>query len=224
MKQSNSLRIALVSVASMLASSPVGAQARVQTATRSVSGAPAVAATQTAVFAGGCFWGIEAVFEHTKGVISAVSGYSGGSLVNPSYEQVGEETSGHAESVRVTFDPSQVSYEQLLEIFFAVHDPTQLNRQGPDTGPSYRSAVFYQGDAQKQAAEAYVAKLTASKKYSRKIVTEISPLKNFYDAEGYHQHYLTYHPTAPYIVINDMPKLEYLKARFPGLWREDPVD
>jgi peptide-methionine (S)-S-oxide reductase len=218
MKRSNHLSIAFGSLASLLAFSPLGAQAPVQPARRTS------AAVQTAVFAGGCFWGIEAVFEHTRGVISAVSGYSGGTLANPSYEQVGEETSGHAESVRVTYDPSQVTYGQLLEIFFAVHDPTQLNRQGPDVGPSYRSAVFYANEAQKQAAETYVAKLAASGKYPRKIVTEISPLKNFYDAEGYHQHYLTNHPTAPYIVINDLPKLRYLKAEFPELWREEPAD
>src|SRR5262249_40890288 len=156
-------------------------------------------------------WGIEAVFEHTRGVISAVSGYSGGSLQNPSYEQVSEETSGHAESVRVTYDPSQVTYQQLLEVFFESHDPTQLNRQGPDVGTSYRSAIFYQNAEQKQAAESYVTKLTEEGKYPRKIVTEISPLKNFFEAEGYHQHYLTLHPDQPYIVYNDLPKLEHLK-------------
>lgn len=180
--------------------------------------------TETAVFAGGCFWGIEAVFEHTRGVISAVSGYSGGSLENPTYEQVLEETTGHAESVRITYDPAQVSYEQLLEIFFAVHDPTQLNRQGPDIGSSYRSAVFYRDEAQRKAAEAYVKKLSAEGKYRRSIVTEISPLKKFYEAEGYHQHYLHYHPDSPYIVFNDLPKLELLKTRFSGLWREEGVN
>ncbi|MBI4500465.1 MAG: peptide-methionine (S)-S-oxide reductase MsrA [Gemmatimonadetes bacterium] len=180
--------------------------------------------SQTAVFAGGCFWGIEAVFEHTKGVISAVSGYSGGSLVNPTYEEVSEETTGHAESVRVTYDPTQVSYQQLLEVFFAVHDPTQLNRQGPDVGPSYRSAIFYQNDDQRRAAETSVAKLTAEKRFPRKIVTAIEPLKNFYLAEGYHQHYLAQHPNQPYIVYNDLPKLALLKRTFPALWREEPAD
>jgi peptide-methionine (S)-S-oxide reductase len=187
-------------------------------------GNPVPPAAETAVFAGGCFWGIEAVFEHTKGVISAVSGYSGGSLKNPTYEDVLQETTGHAEAVRVTFDPAQVTYQQLLEIFFTVHDPTQLNRQGPDVGPSYRSAVFYGSDEQKRAAEAYVQRLGSEKKFHRTIVTEIAPLKNFYEAEGYHQHYLTRHPRAPYIVINDLPKLEQLKAKFPALWRDDPVN
>jgi peptide-methionine (S)-S-oxide reductase len=202
--------------------SPLGAQARVQAATKTTT--RSADPTQTAVFAGGCFWGIEAVFEHTKGVISAVSGYSGGGTENPTYEEVSTETTGHAESVRVTFDPVQVSYDQLLEVFFAVHNPTELNRQGPDIGSSYRSAVFYQTDDQKRAAEAYLGKLTAAKKYPRKIVTAIEPLKNFYEAEGYHQHYLTYHPNQPYIVYNDLPKLEYLKRNFPALYREDPVN
>jgi peptide-methionine (S)-S-oxide reductase len=180
--------------------------------------------TETAVFAGGCFWGIEAVFEHTRGVVSAVSGYSGGSLKNPTYEDVLQENTGHAEAVRVTYDPGEVTYQQLLDIFFTVHDPTQLNRQGPDVGPSYRSAVFYGNDEQKRAAEAHVARLTSEQKFRRKIVTEIAPLSNFYEAEGYHQHYLAYHPRAPYIVINDLPKLELLKATFPTLWRDEPVN
>jgi len=194
--------LAVLGVAALLTAPPLGAQ------------------TQTAVFAGGCFWGIEAVFEHTKGVLSAVSGYSGGTLVNPSYEQVSEENTGHAESVRVTYDRAQVSYQQLLEVFFAVHDPTQLNRQGPDVGPSYRSAVFYQGPEQKQAAEEYVAKLNQQGTFRRKIVTAIEPLKNFYEAEGYHQDYLASHTTQPYIVYNDLPKLEHLKKTFPALWRD----
>src|SRR5262245_4951633 len=181
MTKSIKLIVAMASVVSLAIMSPVFGQVRPQTAASTIGTRAALPATQTAVFAGGCFWGIEAVFEHTKGVLAAVSGYSGGSLENPSYEQVSEETTGHAESVRVTCDPSLVSYEQLLEIFFAVHDPTQLNRQGPDMGPSYRSAVFYQDQSQKQAAESYVAKLAAAKKYPRKIVTEISPLKNFYE-------------------------------------------
>jgi peptide-methionine (S)-S-oxide reductase len=183
---------------------------------------PHAVAVDTAIFAGGCFWGIEAVFDHTRGVLSAVSGYSGGTLKNPSYEDVTTETTGHAESVRVAYDPSQVSYQQLLEIFFAVHDPTQLNRQGPDTGPSYRSAVFYRNDAQKQAAEAYITKLTEEKRFSRKVVTAVEPLKNFYEAEGYHQHYLASHLRQPYIVYNDLPKLEHLKKTFPNLYQENP--
>lgn len=189
--------------------------------------APRLAAqtTQTAVFAGGCFWGVEAVFEHTRGVTSAVSGYAGGAAQSPSYEEVSEGTTGHAESVRVSYDPSQISYQQLLEIFFTVaHDPTELNRQGPDIGTQYRSAVFYGNEEQRQAAQAFVARLTALKTWPRKIVTAIEPLKAFYQAEGYHQHYLTHHPTQPYIVYNDLPKLARLKQAFPSLYREDPVN
>ncbi len=182
-------------------------------------------APQTAVFAGGCFWGVEAVFEHTKGVISAVSGYAGGSAESPSYEEVSEGATGHAESVRVMYDPAQISYQQLLEIFFLVaHDPTQLNRQGPDIGTQYRSAVFYGSEEQRLAAEALVAKLTAEKRWPGKIVTAIEPLKHFYQAEPYHQHYLTNHPTQPYIVYHDLPKLARLKKAFPLLYRDSPVN
>ena len=176
----------------------------------------------TAVFAGGCFWGIEAVFDHTKGVISAVSGYAGGTTPHPSYELVSSETTGYAESVRVTYDPAQVSYRQLLEIFFAVHDPTQLNRQGPDVGPSYRSAIFYRNDEQKRAAEAYIAQLTTERRYHGTIVTAVEPLTTFYEAEAYHQHYLEHHRYQPYIVINDLPKLRLLQRAFPALWRDAP--
>lgn len=177
--------------------------------------------TYTAVFAGGCFWGIEAVFEHTRGVVSSVSGYANGDIPNPTYRQVTTETTGYAESVRVTYEPSQVSYEQLLEIFFAVHDPTQLNRQGPDVGPSYRSAIFYQNDAQRRAAETYITRLTKEGRFARDIVTAVEPLESFYEAEAYHQDYLENHPRQPYIVINDLPKLDTLKERFPALWREE---
>ena len=212
-----SLGTALLALASQL-----GAQAPSRVAARVAPANHAI--TETAVFAGGCFWGIEAVFDHTKGIISAVSGYSGGTTKNPTYEDVSSETTGHAESVRVTYDPSQVSYQQLLEIFFAVHDPTQLNRQGPDRGPSYRSAVFFANEEQRHAAEGYIAKLTGEKVFPRKIVTAIEPLKNFYEAEAYHQHYLMYHRNQPYIVINDLPKLEHLKQTFPSLWREETTD
>jgi peptide-methionine (S)-S-oxide reductase len=176
----------------------------------------------TAVFAGGCFWGIEAVFDHTKGVISAVSGYAGGTVPHPSYELVSSETTGYAESVRVSYDPSRVSYGQLLEIFFAVHDPTQLNRQGPDVGSSYRSAVFYRDVEQKRAAESYIAQLTRERRYHGTIVTAVEPLATFYEAEAYHQHYLEHHRYQPYIVINDLPKLRLLKRAFPSLWRDTP--
>ena len=176
---------------------------------------------QTAVFAGGCFWGVEAVFEHVTGVKDAVSGYSGGDLKSPSYDQVSDGDTGHAESVKVTYDPSVVSYEQLLQVFFTVaHDPTELNRQGPDTGTQYRSAIFYTDEAQQKAAQAYIEKLTNEKIYSKPIVTEISPLKAFYQAEAYHQDYLKHHPTQPYIVINDQPKVAALKTKFPALYAE----
>jgi peptide-methionine (S)-S-oxide reductase len=179
-----------------------------------------VARQDTAVFAGGCFWGIEAVFEHLKGVTSAVSGYAGGTVASPSYEQVSSGTTGHAESVQVMYDPSQISYTQLLEVFFKVaHDPTQLNRQGPDVGTQYRSAIFYRNPAQKQAATAYVAELIRTKAYSRPIVTMIAPFSAFYPAEAYHQGYMALHPTQPYIVYNDAPKLVRLQQDFPALFQ-----
>jgi peptide-methionine (S)-S-oxide reductase len=182
-------------------------------------------APDTAVFAGGCFWGVEAVFEHLKGVKSAVSGFAGGGLGSPSYQEVSTGSTGHAEAVQVVYDPSQISYEQLLHVFFSVaHDPTQLNRQGPDVGTQYRSAIFYATEEQHQAAEAYVAQLRAAKAFPRPIVTEISPLRAFYPAESYHQHYLMRHPHSPYIVINDAPKLEHLQKEFPALYRDPPVD
>jgi peptide-methionine (S)-S-oxide reductase len=180
---------------------------------------------QTAVFAGGCFWGVEAVFEHTRGVVSAVSGYAGGSVTSPSYEQVSEGTSGHAESVRVTYDPSQISYPQLLEIFLLVaHDPTQLDRQGPDIGTQYRSAIFYADEGQRRAALDMVARLTARHAWPGTIVTAIEPLKAFYPAESYHQHYLTKHPDQPYIVFNDLPKLDRLRRLYPSLYQDNGVD
>ena len=175
---------------------------------------------ETAVFAGGCFWGIDAVFKHVKGVIEVTSGYAGGKVVNPSYEEVSSGNTGHAESVRVVYDPSQVTYPQLLQVFFASHDPTQLNRQGPDVGTQYRSAVFYQTDEQKRLAEAYIAQLAKARTFSRRIVTEVTKLNNFSPAESYHQNYLALHPNQPYIVINDAPKLVHLKAAFPALYSE----
>jgi len=181
--------------------------------------AAAAKAPQTAVFAGGCFWGVEAVFRHVKGVSRAVSGYAGGAAKNPTYEQVSDGATGHAESVEVTYDPAQVSYGQLLKVFFQVaHDPTQLNRQGPDRGTQYRSAIFYVNDEQKRVAEAYVAQLTAAKAFHGTIVTQIAPLSTFWPAEGYHQNYLALHPTQPYIVYNDLPKLEALRAELPTLY------
>jgi peptide-methionine (S)-S-oxide reductase len=175
---------------------------------------------QTAVLAGGCFWGIQAVFERLKGVYSVTSGYSGGYVKSPSYESVSMGVTGHAETVSITFDPSQISYGQLLMVFFSIaHDPTQWNRQGPDTGSQYRSVIFYANEEQRRIAEAYIAQLDAAKTYSRKIVTKVEPFKAFYPAESYHQDYLKNNPDNPYIVYNDLPKLEHLKKEFPGLCR-----
>jgi len=175
---------------------------------------------ETAVLAGGCFWGVQAVFEHLKGVLGATSGYAGGRVNSPSYELVSSGLTGHAESVSITFDPSQISYGQILMIFFSVaHDPTQLNRQGPDTGSQYRSAILYSNQEQKRIATAYIEQLDAAKVYPRKIVTEVVPLKVFNRAEDYHQDYLKTHSDHPYIVYNDLPKLEHLKKQFRDLYR-----
>ena len=177
-------------------------------------------AEDTAVFAGGCVWGVEAVFEHVKGVKSAVSGYAGGNVGNPSYEQVSTGDTGHAESVQVIYDRSQVSYGKLLQIFFSVaHDPTQLNRQGPDHGTQYRSAIFYNTPQQQQVAESYIKQLTAAKTFSRPIVTQVAKLRAFFPAEAYHQDYLVHHPNQLYIVINDQPKVAALKKQFPDIYR-----
>ena len=174
---------------------------------------------QTAVFAGGCFWGLEAVFEHIKGVKDVKSGYSGGAREKADYESVSTGETGHAESVKITFDPAQVSYEQLLKVFFAVaHNPTELNRQGPDTGTQYRSAIFYANAEQKRLSENYIAALTNAKTYPAPIVTQVVALNAFYPAEDYHQDYLAHHPTQPYIMINDQPKVENLQKQFPALY------
>lgn len=179
---------------------------------------------ETAIFAGGCFWGVQGVFQHVTGVEQAVSGYAGGVVENPTYREVGSETTGHAESVKVTFDPRKVSYGQLLQVFFSVaHNPTQLNFQGPDVGPSYRSALFTMNDEQAKVAKAYVAQLDAAKVFPQPIVTEVTPYTNFYQAEDYHQDYATLHPQQPYIFYNDIPKIEGLKQTFPELWRDKPV-
>jgi peptide-methionine (S)-S-oxide reductase len=180
-----------------------------------------VSGEESTVVSGGCFWGIQAVYQHVKGVKSAVSGYSGGASATAHYEVVSMGLTGHAESVKVTFDPSQISYGQLLEIFFSVaHDPTQLNRQGPDTGSQYRSVLFYASDEQKKIADAYIDQLGKAKSFRQPIVTEVVPLKSFYPAEGYHQNYATLHPENPYIAINDAPKVEHLKAQFPELFKK----
>ena len=175
----------------------------------------------TVVFAGGCFWGVQAVFQHVKGVLTATSGYAGGSVANPSYEQVSTGRTGNAESVRVIFDPAQVSYATLLKVFFDVaHDATQLNRQGPDVGTQYRSAVFYMNGAQCAQTLQYIAWLQQSGAVKGRIVTEVAPLKSFYTAAPYHQDYATLHPYEPYIRYNDLPKIAQLKARYPQLWSE----
>lgn len=181
--------------------------------------------TATAVFAGGCFWGVEGVFEHVKGVVSATAGYAGGTVRNPSYEQVSTGATGHAESVRVVYDPSQITYPQLLQVFFTVaHDPTELNRQGPDVGTQYRSIVFYGDSTQQRAAEASIADLASRKVYAAPVVTQILPLEAFYPAEAYHQHYMAHHPTSSYIVYNDAPKIRTLARLLPDLYREPAAD
>jgi len=179
---------------------------------------PASGGDQVAVFAGGCFWGIEGVYEKVKGVKSAVAGYSGGEKSTAHYEMVSEGNTGHAESVQVTFDPTQITYGQLLKIFFSVaHDPTEKNRQGPDTGTQYRSAIFYANDDQKKVAESYIKQLDEAGVYSHPIVTQVVPLKAFYAAEAHHQHYMENNPYKPYIVYNDLPKVNALKKYYPNL-------
>jgi peptide-methionine (S)-S-oxide reductase len=179
---------------------------------------PAPATTAKAVLAGGCFWGVEAVFEGLRGVNDVVSGYAGGSQANAHYTMVGTGRTGHAESVEISYDPSQISYGKLLQVFFSVaHDPTQLNRQGPDEGTQYRSAIFYNSDEQKRVAEAYIQQLNQAKVFKRPIVTQLMPLKAFYPAEDYHQDFIAHNPDNPYIVYNDLPKLNELKKKYPGL-------
>ena len=181
-------------------------------------------ATETAVFAGGCFWGIQGVFEHVKGVTKVVSGYSGGGVANPSYGQVSEGDTGHAESVRITFDPRQVTYGQLLQVFLSVaHDPTELNRQGPDDGTNYRSDIFTVTAEQQKIATAYIAQLTKAHAFGEPIVTRVDKFAAFYPAEDYHQDYLIHHPDDGYIQINDLPKIANLRRIYPQLFREKPV-
>jgi peptide-methionine (S)-S-oxide reductase len=174
---------------------------------------------QTVVLAGGCFWGIQAVFEHVKGVSSATAGYSGGAAGTAQYETVSTGRTGHAESVKVVYDPSQISFGQILKVFFSVaHDPTELNRQGPDEGTQYRSAIFYANDDQRRIAQAYIDQINGAKVFSQPIVTQVMALKAFYPAEAYHQDYAEHHPHEPYIAINDLPKLEHLKQALPELY------
>lgn len=182
------------------------------------------AGSDTAVFAGGCFWGVQAVFQHTRGVLNAVSGYAGGDKASASYSLIGTGRTGHAESVQISYDPKQISYGKLLQIYFSVaHDPTTLNYQGPDHGTQYRSAIFYQNASQKQVAERYMAQLDAAKVFPGKIVTQLTPLTAFYPAEAYHQDYATLNPNQPYIARFDRPKIANLKALMPELYRDKPV-
>ena len=179
---------------------------------------------QSAVLAGGCFWGMQGVFEHVRGVRGVLAGYSGGSRLTAQYGEVGTGHTGHAESVQIVFDPAELSYGKLLQIYFSVaHDPTELNRQGPDSGTQYRSDIFYADDAQQRIAEAYIAQLEKDKSFPRPIVTRLDPLKGFYPAEGYHQDYYLKNPQQPYIVINDLPKIRNLKQLFPDYYRDSPV-
>ncbi len=179
---------------------------------------------QTAVLSGGCFWGVQGVFQHTAGITSAVSGYAGGSQMTATYDQVSSGTTGHAESVQVKYDPKKISYGKILQIFFSVvHDPTQLNRQGPDSGTQYRSAIFTTSDEQKKVADAYIAQLNAAKVYGKPIVTKVGALQGFFPAEAYHQDYLTLHPNQPYIAYNDLPKVENLKKLFADNYIEKPT-
>ncbi|WP_218156641.1 peptide-methionine (S)-S-oxide reductase MsrA [Polaromonas sp. OV174] len=181
-------------------------------------------ARETAVFAGGCFWGVQAVFQHTQGVLNAVSGYAGGQQATAHYDSVGTGRTGHAESVQISYDPKQISYGKLLQVYFSVaHDPTQLNRQGPDSGTQYRSAVFYTSPSQKEVAERYVAQLDAAKLFHGKIVTQLAPLTAFYPAEAYHQDYATLNPGSPYIARFDLPKIANLKSVMPEVYLDKPV-
>jgi peptide-methionine (S)-S-oxide reductase len=218
----NSVRFATAVLASLIAATACTARAGASPAVPApVLDAPRASspAQQTAVIAGGCFWGIQAVFQHVKGVISATSGYSGGAAKTAQYEVVSTGETGHAESVQIVFDPSQITYGQLLRIFFSVaHDPTELNRQDPDEGTQYRSVIFYSGDEQKRIAEAYIAQLDQAKVFKHKIVTQVVPLQAFYQAEAYHQNYATLHPNQPYIFFNDAPKVENLRKEFPDLY------
>jgi len=217
-----SVRLGWLLIGTLLAATACNAKAGARTpvpAPSLDSKRASAAAQQTAVVAGGCFWGIQAVFQHVKGVISATSGYSGGSAKAAEYEVVSTGQTGHAESVQIAFDPSQITYGELLRVFFSVaHDPTELNRQGPDDGRQYRSVIFYSNAEQKQIAEAYIAQLDKAGVFPHRIVTQVVPLQAFYPAEAYHQNYAALHPNQPYIMFNDAPKVEHLRQEFPDLY------
>jgi peptide-methionine (S)-S-oxide reductase len=223
------LRVAAVLLAvtagAVLLRAPLfGAEAPVVIGPPAMDNPKAAGATQTAVLAGGCFWGVQGVFEHVRGVKNVIAGYAGGDRATAQYETVGSGTTGHAESVSISFDPSMISYGQILQIAFSVvHDPTQLNRQGPDVGTQYRSAIFYADDGQKRIAEAYISQLDQSHAFARPIVTRVERLRGFYPAEAYHQHYLIHNPTQPYIAIYDLPKIENFRRTFPELYSGQPT-
>jgi len=220
--RSSSIRHALILLAALVGAAACNAKASPAAAVPApVVDAPRATAPgqQTAVISGGCFWGVQAVFQHVKGVITATSGYSGGSAKTAEYEIVSTGETGHAESVQIVYDPSQITYGELLRVFFSVaHDPTQLNRQGPDEGTQYRSSIFYSNDEQKHIAEAYIAQLNQARVFPRTIVTKVVPLQAFYPAEAYHQNYAALHPNQPYIFYNDAPKVEHLRQQFPDLY------
>lgn len=202
----------------------MGAEAPIIIAAPAIDNPKAPGPPQTAVLAGGCFWGVQGVFEHVRGVKKVIAGYAGGDRSTAQYETVSSGSTGHAESVKITFDPAEISYGQILQIAFSVvHDPTQLNRQGPDVGTQYRSAVFYADDGQKRIAQAYISQLDKSQAFSRPIVTRVDPLRGFYAAEDYHQDYLIHNPDAPYIAMFDLPKVENFKRVFPDLYNGRPV-
>jgi len=217
-----SIRVAAILLAALLGTTACTAKANPAAAVPEPAvDAPRASAQsqQTAVLSGGCFWGVQAVFQHVKGVISATSGYSGGSKKTAEYEIVSTGETGHAESVQIVYDSSQITYGELLRVFFSVaHDPTQLNRQGPDEGTQYRSSIFYSNDEQKRIAEAYIAQLDNAKVFARPIVTRVVPLQAFYPAEAYHQNYAALHPNQPYIMFNDAPKVDHLRQEFPNLY------
>ncbi len=205
-------------------SSSAAAENAVKLPAPKIDSAASVKPTETAVFAGGCFWGVQAVFQHTQGVLNAVSGYSGGEKSTATYDQTNSGKTGHAEAVQITYDPKKISYGKLLQIYFSVaHDPTTLNSQGPDVGTQYRSAIFFSDANQKKVAESYISQLDAAKVFPGKIVTQISSLKAFYPAEAYHQDYATLHPEQPYIARYDLPKIANLKIMMPELYRDKPV-
>jgi peptide-methionine (S)-S-oxide reductase len=226
LKESETMRINLLSLGAALAlfALPACAEQAPKSIPAPLVDEARVHASETAVLAGGCFWGMQGVFEHVKGVQQVLAGYSGGAAATAHYEMVGTETTGHAESVQIKFDPGQVSYGQILRIYFSVaHDPTELNRQGPDEGTSYRSNIFYAGAEQQKIAQAYIAQLAKAHVFADPIVTRVDKLSGFYPAEGYHQDYLILNPDSGYIQINDLPKIANLKAIYPEYYREQPV-